>query len=322
MNILKKFLVVSMLCFYAVACSNNNEVNVTDYYDINNCYVAKFINNEEFAVSLVFDDNDISHYERGYPILKKYGIPATFNVSPGYKDFTEVYLRGYLELQSIGCEIGAHGFYHIDLTTLSESELELHMCKKPIELISSYFGKRPVSVSLNNAQSNEQIRRLFEEYYFVSKHLFLTDIERGGLPYISSMTFDDIKLSIDRCKKDKLWGIIALHGIDDSGWNPITSSQLESVCKYLVEKKIKAGTTGEIGLYEYLYANTTLRVSYVSGEYAEIIPELPTIFNYPDDYDKIVSICIPTMDNDVLVINFDFRKDTKICISGKEVVLR
>ena len=36
----------------------------------------------------------------------------------------------YSSLQEIGCEIGAHGWYHIDMTTISDNQLELHMCKK------------------------------------------------------------------------------------------------------------------------------------------------------------------------------------------------
>ena len=35
-------------------------------------------------LSLSFDDGRRDSFEVGYPILKKYGIPATFNITTGY----------------------------------------------------------------------------------------------------------------------------------------------------------------------------------------------------------------------------------------------
>lgn len=321
MNILKKLTVIiniSISLFACLSCDNTNVAyNIYDTYDINNAYIAKFLNDEEFAVSFVFDDNNLAHYEKGFPIFNKYKIPATFNVSPGYSDFPTVYMPGYLKLQEIGCEIGAHGYYHINLTTLPSTEIELHMCTKPIELITNYFGKRPISVSLNNAQANQQVEDLFKKYYFVSKHVSLTKIQRASVAWLSSMNVNnDFILHLLEDKKNKQWFIVALHGIDEEGWNPISSSQLEEMCKYCVENNIKVGTSGEIGLYEYLYANTSLKIVNISETYAEIIPVLPENFNYPSGYDKTVTVVIPVVGGMKEKCNFDFNKNTRIRISN------
>ena len=49
----------------------NDDFNIYDNYNINYTYISKFHNNAEFAESLIFDDNDISHYDIVFPILNK-----------------------------------------------------------------------------------------------------------------------------------------------------------------------------------------------------------------------------------------------------------
>ena len=286
-------------------------------YFVRASYVSKFLNGRYFAVSLIFDDNNTAHFEKGYPIFEKYGIKATFNVSPGYNDFTEVYLPGYAKLKEIGCEIGAHGWYHINLTTLPPGEVELHMCKKPIELITNYFGERPISVSLNNAQANEQIEALFRKYYYVSKHVSLTNIERNGVAWLSTMSIeDDFIPALEKAQEEGRWLIIALHGIDDSGWNPISSSQLEQICKICVERDIYVDTGGVLGLYEYLYDNTYLKFPNDN----EIVPCIKDNLKWPDGYEKIITVCIPSSEG-IMNCNFDFSCNKHIVIGKYGVVV-
>lgn len=316
MYIFEKFAWFSIMIVCMFSCSPVANHCVVGEYLVEEAYVAKFKNDVPFAVSLVFDDNDIAHFEKIYPILKKWNLVATFNVSPGYQDFESTYKEGYSNLKNIGCEIGAHGWYHLDLTTLNPNDVELHMCKKPIELIQRYFNTTPVSISLNNAQTNKQIDDLFRKYFFVSKHASLTNVDRSGIPILSSTTFDDVKNKLDDAKQTKKWCIIALHGVDGSGWSngSIESSLFEKICELLVEKKILVDTSGEIGLYEYLYENTQLQLK-KSVNLVEIVPVLPNGFIYPENWNKQITIIVPKLNNEKEVITFDFRKNSKIVIS-------
>lgn len=320
------FLIIILFLYGCTGNISNNEEekNIYDKYNINNSYVAKFFNDAEFAISLIFDDNDTAHYEIGYDILKNNNLVATFNVSPGYVDFPTMYLPGYTKLQEIGCEIGAHGWYHIDMTSLDASQVEIHMCKKPIELIKNYFGVVPISISLNNAQVNDNIRNLFKRYYYVSKHVQLTDIERDKLPMLSSTDFNSVVKCIENARKNNKWLMIAMHGLEGSGWKNgcITKKMFSDICGYLNKNKYYVGTSGEVGLYEYLYSNVELNIVNISESYAEIIPKISADFKYPDGYEKIITVCIPCSNGEYEKINFNFNTDSRICVSKMGVVVK
>ena len=81
-----------------------------------------------------------------------------------------------------------------------------------------------------------------------------------------------------------------------------------------MRKKILVDTSGEIGLYEYLYENTQLQLK-KSVNLVEIVPVLPNGFIYPENWNKQITIIVPKLNNEKEVITFDFRKNSKILIS-------
>ena len=117
--------------------------------------------------------------------------------------------------------------------------------------------------------------------------------------------------------------IIALHGVDGSGWTDgsIRSDLLDQVCAYLKKSNTYVSTSDDLGLYEYLYANATLIVNKISNSYIEIIPKLPDLLRYPDGWRKEITVVIP-IGNISEVINFDFKKDTKISISANGIYVQ
>lgn len=91
------------------------------------------------AISLVFDDGYREVFEKVLPLLKKYGIRATFAV-PVNTDYVaereKAYLTSFAEwksaLEKDGHELAAHGTNHLAFTRLSDSDLwsELHVAKE------------------------------------------------------------------------------------------------------------------------------------------------------------------------------------------------
>jgi peptidoglycan/xylan/chitin deacetylase (PgdA/CDA1 family) len=127
------------------------------------------------TIVLTFDDGTVDHHRNVLPILKEFGLVATFFVSPGlmgtekwmikyaatksrdwFDDDPRVRLRGgmnsaprkfshlswdeALEMHRAGQEIGSHGLMHSFLTgiPLAEAEREIRLSR---ELLATRLGK-------------------------------------------------------------------------------------------------------------------------------------------------------------------------------------
>lgn len=106
------------------------------------------------TVVLTFDDG----YEDGAtvvgPLLAKYGARATFFVNAGtigYRGHQS--WREMRALRAAGCEIGAHGMHHLDLTTLDRSE-QMHEAGDCVARIQRFIGFRPVSYAYASGAYN------------------------------------------------------------------------------------------------------------------------------------------------------------------------
>lgn len=105
-------------------------------------------------VAVTFDDGYRDNLSCAAPVLKKYGVPATFFVTSGYINTDKVFpwdmtnpianppmtWSEVRELDKLGFEIGAHTMTHADLgaVTLEEARREIRLGKQEIE---SELGK-------------------------------------------------------------------------------------------------------------------------------------------------------------------------------------
>ncbi len=109
--------------------------------------ICNWLGGKKAAVSLRFDDSELSHIEIGVPELDKYGLIGTWLVSPGY--------RGYLPYASIwegkvvreGHELGDHTMWHEGARTDEEADREvgepavlLHKLQPQLGLITFAAG--------------------------------------------------------------------------------------------------------------------------------------------------------------------------------------
>lgn len=126
------------------------------------------IKNEEKALVLTFDDGYSDCYETVFPLLKKYGIKATFFVSPSLigkeNHLTEAQI---LEMQESGlCRFGSHTVNHIRLNEAltSEVERELSESKKFLEELT---GEKIRSLAYPNGAYNDLVELLAEKYGYL-----------------------------------------------------------------------------------------------------------------------------------------------------------
>lgn len=87
-------------------------------------------------VALTFDDGYRDHFTSALPILRRYGLKATFFIVSGFVG-TPRYMN-WAQIRTLdrdGMEIGVHTIHHLDLTTLTASQLwqEVYQSKRQIE---------------------------------------------------------------------------------------------------------------------------------------------------------------------------------------------
>jgi peptidoglycan/xylan/chitin deacetylase (PgdA/CDA1 family) len=91
---------------------------------------------QETWVELTFDDGDITNYTKALPILREFGVKASFFIigewvgASGYMNWREI-----KELKDHGMTIGSHGMTHRILTGLNDKDLdyELRESKRLLE---------------------------------------------------------------------------------------------------------------------------------------------------------------------------------------------
>jgi len=107
------------------------------------------------AVVLTFDDGYEDSSTVIAPLLAHYGARATFFVNAGTIEHrNHLSWREMRALRAAGCEIGAHGMHHLDLTTL-DRDGQLHEAGDCVARIERFLGVRPVSYAYASGAYNE-----------------------------------------------------------------------------------------------------------------------------------------------------------------------
>jgi peptidoglycan/xylan/chitin deacetylase (PgdA/CDA1 family) len=85
---------------------------------------------DQRIISITFDDGWKSQFDYALPLLDQHGLKATFYVNPGKLSYFAtkpnnpfMTITKIQELQNQGHEIGSHGNWHPDFTTLNDAQL-------------------------------------------------------------------------------------------------------------------------------------------------------------------------------------------------------
>ncbi|MBQ3489171.1 MAG: polysaccharide deacetylase family protein [Clostridia bacterium] len=118
----------------------------------------------EKAIVLTFDDGYSDCYETVFPLLKKYGMKATFFISTALLgQENHLTKEQILEMQASGlCRFGSHTVNHIrlDEALTDEAERELEESKKELEAL---IGEKVTSLAYPNGAYNDLVELLAEK---------------------------------------------------------------------------------------------------------------------------------------------------------------
>lgn len=217
----------------------------------------KWPEGRKMAFSLTFDDARHSQIDTGIPLLDKYGVKATFYVSPEnmIKD-SDKWRMAVLH----GHDIGNHSLLHpcsgnfswsrnkaLEDYTLQKMKTELDSANRFIETM---LGIHPVSFAYPCGQTF--IGRGLNVQSYVPLIALLFESGRGWLneapndpvfcdlsqlngTELDGKSFDQVMELIETAKNNGYWLILAGHEMNEEGFQTSQLNTIESICKYATD---------------------------------------------------------------------------------------
>lgn len=256
---MRNSIVCLLFCFFA-SCSNI----IIEKKDFE-VKVDEWPGGYSSAISLSFDDNNWT-LKKCQNIFDKYNYKCTFFINPGVW-MSKPFLEDIKLAHIAGFEIGNHGSTHLKLDnkcTLDVLNKEIVNSKKELinitnqKYIYSFAAPFGYTDSINSG-------------IISSNYLFVRDFVKNGKNIYHApleVFLKKYKRNIDSLLLRNSFIIVGGHGLDNCGYNPISSTVLDSLLFYLSKKNIWVDSFKNISAYYLVrenlkidYSTSSIRVS-------------------------------------------------------------
>ncbi len=211
-------------------------------------------------VSLTFDDGWRSIYSNGLPALSKYGFVSTqyLNSEPvigGYPDYmTYAHIK---EFNAKGHELGWHTRSHINVTTLTTSQLTTELSipaafLQGIGLPASTFKHFATPFGAYNTSSVAEIRKTYASHrstdvgYNTKDSFNLNNIKVQNI--LNTTTAADVQRWVNQAVADKSWLVIVYHEVGTVNEDPmysVTPANLVAQLNSIKQSGVTVKTLGQ-----------------------------------------------------------------------------
>lgn len=243
-------------------------VNVCGQQPSADVHIAKFNGNRVAAICYSFDDGIRDQYELAYPILKKYGLVATFFVIPSQVPddeksrasspvFKSRITAGQLRLMSDeGMEIASHSWTHSkNLTKLNDQQLADEINKADSALFK-ITGKKPLTFAYPWNAFDQRTQAAVLKNHIASREF------QFGMG--SKFTAEMGNSWVDGLIKKQNWGIVMTHAIAH-GFDSLSSPRvLDDHYQYVkkLQSQIWVATFADLSKYVKERDSTTITASW------------------------------------------------------------
>ena len=212
---------------------------------------------KKMALSLTFDDARFSQIDTGIPLLDKYGIKATFYISPGSMlKRTDGWKSAVLN----GHEIGNHSVYHpcsgnfewsrskaLEDYTFERMTSELDSANR---LINKVLGVLPVSFGYPCGQTFVGRGTNTRSYVPLVASMFesgrgwmneapndpvFCDLAQLNASELDGKSFEQVLKLIETARSGGHWLVLAGHEMNDEGRQTSLLKTIEAICKYATD---------------------------------------------------------------------------------------
>ncbi len=246
------------IVFFASTLSFIPRTCFSQTYGTNNPTVTKqnfsWPEGKKMALSLTFDDARLSQIDTGIPLLDKYGVKATFYVSPG--SMMQQLDKWKLAVLN-GHDIGNHSLNHPCSGNFAWSknkaleEYTLQKMKDELDSASMFIretlGIQPLSFAYPCGQTF--IGRGINVQSYVPMISLLFESGRGWLneapndpifcdlsqlngTELDGKSFEQVLKLIETVKLNGYWLILAGHEMNEEGFQTSQLKTIEAICKY------------------------------------------------------------------------------------------
>lgn len=217
------------------------------------------------VVSFTFDDGLQKSTEQVCKILSSYGFLATFYVVTGWvngrrkPDGRDRFNLGrshgdwhfWKRVAVAGHEVGSHGFAHLNVGGRKARYLPW---SAPLDLLRSQRdlrqkigeGRYTVGMPFNQSSwlSDLAVRKLFLGCRLGESEIVVNKLDRMDIFRLacwvprSSTPLSEYKAALEMTDPGS-WLILQFHGVDDEGWEPVSSRMFSDICELIA-------STGEV----------------------------------------------------------------------------
>jgi peptidoglycan/xylan/chitin deacetylase (PgdA/CDA1 family) len=208
-----------------IATSGTGTFELDDAY-LNSLASQNPVNFNKGVVSIDFDDGDASTYKNASPTLTKNNFRGTF-----YINASTLGTRGYMTkanvktLANSGQEIGSHLYQHVDMVSLTASQLTQQITKNNTALntilgtdykitnFASPYGSY-TSNSLSTVMQYFQSHRTTDGRFNTKTNLNVRQIH--AILVSSTTTTDQVKAWVSQAQQQNQWLVLVYHSIGSS----------------------------------------------------------------------------------------------------------
>lgn len=237
--------------FLGSCASGERPLDPTDAFILPAASVAPFSGARRAAVSYTFDDGPSSSFALAQ-LFEDRGLRATFFVNPGR--IAEADWPRWSALSAAGHEIGNHSMNHLDLSDPALDDAALsHQIEDAQLLIEARLGVRPLSFAFPHDRWNARSAAMVLRSHLATRTptLPFRGPDYRVLRARSATTSDDLDAALARAITRGAWLVVAGHGIDGDGWQPLPSGVLARHLDHAVgrEGDVWVDTFGNIARY-------------------------------------------------------------------------